>query len=132
MGIWTALVTGVFIVSLVGKLISPLPTLEVLISIWGFDTASAHTVFDALLVTELSIIIGLAFSRTRKIYLVPAILFIVAVSTSVIRQMWVGSDLGCGCGAGFDTGRAALNQSLTLLRNFLLVLLCWLQLRSTV
>ena len=51
MGIWTALVTGVFIVSLVGKLISPLPTLEVLISIWGFDTASAHTVFDALLVT---------------------------------------------------------------------------------
>ena len=95
-----AVCLGLFLTaSVVGKLVRPVPTLDVLRDVWhlpgGFDAA----VFVVLCVVEAALAIWLLCRWRLTAGLLAAAAFFLAVSASPALQLATGSDRPCGCGS---------------------------------
>lgn len=107
----------VLIISAASKAIHPAETLDVLGQVWQFGSGFSRIVLYVLLMVETLLALSLVVYG-RPLDLILAVGFILTVSVSLVRQMIVGSTIGCGCGLSW-AGSQAL--PLALVRNGALI-----------
>lgn len=105
--------------SVVAKLSSPRPTLDVISVIWGLERHAA--IFFAFLIgVESFVTIALLLLRNH-FSLMAATVFIVMVSASIVRQLILRSELPCGCGLPVSVWGTVGDHWLGMARNSALI-----------
>ena len=118
----STLIGAFFLVSVGGKLFNPDPTLAVLRFVWGFGTNQTNVLFVALGAAEAGLGISILLGLRLRIVLVASAVFILLLTTSIVRQLVTGSTLACGC--GLSSGGSSRDYVLGIVRNAALAGAC--------
>ncbi len=95
----------------------------VLVRVWGVSGQWSRTAALVMSGAEVGIGALLLWSKSRVVGLELAMLFLALVSISPMRQLAMGSELGCGCGLTVGVWDGAIGQWLAVGRNAMMICL---------